>query len=824
MKKEARLVIVGAGIVGCSAAYHLTKRGWRDIVVVDKGPLWETGGSTSHAPGLMFLTNGSRTMTRLAMYSRDLYAQLDYHGEKIFWGVGGIELARSKARFVDLRRRQGWATAWGLESHLLTPEECQARVPLLNAKAIAGGYFVPGDCDVSGWRVAGAMGLAAMATGGAEFCGDTAVLDFEMKGNRPAAVVTDKGTIRAEMVLLCTNVWGTVLAEKMGIKLPLRAVQHLYAVTQPIPELAGATDELEHPILREQDTSMYLRQHRQAYGIGSYRHAPLVVHPREVGKTATLPFTPEHLTEAHAATKDILPAVGRAELARAFNGMFVFTVDGNSVLGPAPGLENVWVANGTWVTHAGGMGMVLAEWMDAGEPSMDLHEIDISRFHRHMHSPVFTARCVAQQYREVYDIIHPMQTMEHTRNVRLAPYHARLEGLQANLVTSVGWERPLWYGANAGLVEAYGARVPERTGWEARFWSPIQGAEHLATRERVGLFELSAFVKIEVSGAGAAAFLESLCANRVARGVGKVVYTAMLDTNGGIACDLTIVRLAEDRFWVLTGGGAGMHDLEWIRRHVPPAAGHSSLLGTAVGGVVRVADVSSQYTGVGLWGPRARDVLQACTGDDVSHGAFPYFSAREFFVENVPVIAARISYAGELGWELYAPAECGLKLWDVLWEAGQAYGMVAAGMGAFDSLRLEKGYRFWGQDIHTEYNPDEAGLGWAVRMDKGDFLGREALVAARAKGISRKFCCMTFDGAEAMALGKEPIFAGGACVGYVTSTNYGYSVGKHILYGYLPVRHAAVGTKVEVEYFGRRHAATVVSEPLYDAGMAKLKG
>jgi dimethylglycine oxidase len=633
-----------------------------------------------------------------------------------------------------------------------------------------------------------------------------------MNGNRPTAVLTDQGKIETEMVLLCTNIWGTVLAEKVSIKLPLMAVQHLYTVTEPIPELANATDELEHPILREQDTSMYLRQHRQAYGVGSYRHEPLLVHPRDVGKTATLPFTPEHLDQAWNSVKEILPAVGRVPIARAFNGMFVFTVDGMSILGPAPGLENFWVANGIWVTHAGGMGMVLAEWMDTGAPTIDLHEVDISRFHDHVHSPYYSVRCAAQQYREVYDIIHPMQQMEHTRNMRLTPYHARLQELQGKFFHSAGWERPQWYESNARVLEDYEDQAPERTGWEARYWSRIQGAEHLATRERAALFELSSFVKIEVSGPGAAEYLEYLSANRVARETGRVVYTSMLDKNGGIICDLTVTRLGPDRFWVLTGGGSGMHDLEWIRRNAPKD------------GSVHVQDISSKYTSIGLWGPKARTVLQSITQDDVSNENFPYFTTRHIYVREVPVTAMRISYVGELGWELYTPMEYGLRLWDVLWEAGKQHGMVVGGMGAFDSLRLEKGYRFWGPDIHPEINPYEAGLGWAVRLNKGDFLGRDALVKIKEKGITRKLCCLTFDSPDAIALGKEPIFLNGKRVGYVTSTNYGYSVGKHILYSYLPIGYAGPGTQAEVEYFGVRHQATVQSEPLFDPEMARLKG
>ena len=811
MQKQANLVIIGAGIVGASAAYHLAKLGWRDIVVLDQGPLFETGGSTSHAPGLVFQTNSSKMMTGFAKYTVALFNSLEDDGQPAFYPVGGIEVAYTPERWEDLKRKHGWATSYDLEAHLLTPREVQDRIPILDQKVIRGGYFVPGDGDAKAVRAVAALAKAAAREGAVEFCGETKASKIEVKNGRVQAVVTDRERINTGHVLLCTNIWAPVLGDQVGLKIPLVAVEHQYLISEPLAELAGETREIVHPILRHQDCSMYFRQHADAYGIGSYKHEPLLVDPYDLEKAATRPFTPQHFDSARRAAEELLPPLRSKDYPTRFNGMFAFTPDAMPVLGPAADIGGMWVAAGVWVTHAGGVGKAIAEWMTAGVTTMDLHEADVSRFHAHALTRSYTqARC-AQQYREVYDILHPLQQMEHPRKLRLSPFHTRLEALQGAFFESSGWERPQWYVANAKLLEDYKERIPLRQAWEARYWSPIQGAEHLVTRQRVALFELSAFTKIEVSGPGALEYLETLAANRIDRPVGKVIYTAFLDQNAGIKCDLTVTRLDEARFLVLAGGGMGMHDLAWMRQNAPED------------GSVSVRDVSSQYSAVGLWGPMARHVLEKVSPDDVSNEAFPYFSARRISIDSIPALALRVSYVGELGWEIYAPAEFGLRLWDKLWEAAMPFGGIAAGGGAFDSLRLEKGYRLWGNELHTEYNPYEAGLAWAIDLDKGNFIGREALIKIKEEGISRKLCALTFDTPEGMALGKEPILSGERKLGYVTSANYGYSVGKHIVYGYLPIEYAEPGTKVQVEYFGKRHPATVVEEPIYDAEMEKLR-
>lgn len=812
MHKQARIVIIGAGIVGVSTAYHLYKRGWRDVVVVDQNDLFETHGSTSHAPGLVFQTNSSKLMTEFAMYTVNLMKQFDSPEKRTVYQTGGIEVARSEARLAELHRRCGFATAYGLEARVITPAEVKEMIPIINEKEIYGGYYVPSDADAKSVNFVEKLAAAASQDGAVSFYGGVKVtdIDFETHKGHVTAVITPKGRIETEQVLLCTNIWSPVLGDKVGLPIPLMGVEHLYAITEPLPDLANHQAEVEHPILRDQDYSMYYRQHHGAYGIGSYQHESLLVNPYELHERAMRPFTPEHFEPAIASTELLLPALKGKELATKFNGMFSFTIDGMPVMGEAPRLKGFWVACGVWVTHSGGVGRAMADWLTDGGVDTDLREADLNRFHEFMLTPSYIkARCYTQ-YDEVYDLLHPLQQLVNPRDVRLSPFHARIEAQQPELHQSAGWERAHWCEANAPLVEQYD--VPHRTGWEAREWSPIQGGEHLATRERVAMYDLTAFTKIEVSGPGALAFLEYLAANKIEQPIGKVIYTAMCDEKGGIRADLTITQLEAERFMVLTGGANGMLDLAWLRQHAP------------TDGSVTITDVTSHYCAIGLWGPKARDVLAAICEEDVSNEAFPYFTAKKLNLGPVPAFALRVSYVGELGWEIYARTEFGLKLWDMLWQAGQAHEMIVGGFGAFDSLRLEKGYRSWGADIHSDYNPYEAGLGWAVKLKKGDFLGREALLKIKEAGVKQKLCCLTLNNGG-MALGKEPILnMDGERLGYVTSANYGYSVGLHIVYGYLPLEYASEGTTVQVKYFDRLYAATVTNEPLFDPKGEKMKG
>ena len=810
---SARVVIIGAGVAGASVAYHLARRGWEDVVVLDQGPLWATGGSTSHAPGLMFQLNTSRTMTQLAKWSVELYGELELDGQPCFHPVGGIEVATTDDRWAELDRRFGRACSYGLEAELLDPEGVLARIPLIDASRIFGGLLVGSDGVAKGVGVAEVLGRRAQAAGGASVYEGCEVIGMDVGGGRVRSVETTLGLIAADAVVVCAGLWGPRVARQAGVRLPLVPVIHQYAVTAPLPELDGESGEVRHPILRHQDRSMYFRQEHDAYGIGSYAHEPLLVEPEEVAPSgpgrhpSEQPFTASDFAAAREEAGRLLPALREPELVRAINGLMSFTPDGMPLLGESGAVRGLWLAEAIWVTHAGGAGRALAELMTAGEAGLDMHECDPERFDGHGLSRSYARARGAQQYREVYDVIHPRQPALPTRPLRVSPFFGRQRELGAVFFEAAGWERPQWYEANAELVDD---RVPARSPWSARFWSPIVVAEHRACRERVGIFDLTPFTKVRVSGAGALDYLQHLAANDVDRAPGTIVYTAMLTPRGRIMCDLTVTRLGDDDFFVVTGGAVGKHDLGWMRRHLP------------ADGSVQLEDQTSALCCVGVWGPRARDLVATVSEDDLTATALPYMRAGEIHVGHVPARALRISYVGELGWEIYAPMEFGLALWDELWRAGTELDAVACGGGAYDSLRLEKGYRLWGADIDEEHDPYEAGLGFAVKLDKGDFLGRTALAGAPASP-ERRLCCIVMEDPEVVLLGGEPILESGRTRGYVTSAGWGATVEESIAYGYLPASDAEVGTTVSVYSDGAHQPATVAAEPLFDPTNARMR-
>jgi glycine cleavage system aminomethyltransferase T/glycine/D-amino acid oxidase-like deaminating enzyme len=805
VQKSYRLIIVGGGIVGSSVAHHLSLLGWEDILVLDKGPLFENDGSTSHAPGGMHLANSSRLMTNFAKYSVEAYKQLDEieEGNPPVRQVGGIEIAHTPERLEELKRKAGYARAYGVEAHLLTPKELKDKLPFVDESITLGAYYCPTDTNVLGAHVTESLARSAF---GATIQIRTPVTELLTRSDgRVIGVKTPEGDFHAENVLLCTNIWAPLLASQVGVKLPLMAAQHQYTVTEPLECLREYKDrEIVFPIVRAQDFSVYYRQHWDSWGVGNYRHEPLMVWPRLVGETAMRDFTPEHYEVAKKATADLFPGTREVGLKRAFNGMFAFTLDGFPLMGPTyvPGL---WVGTGVWITHAGGVGKTLAEWLDTGTTEWDISEADVARLHSHQTTRTYTELRCSQNYREVYDIIHPRQPLGEPRGLKKAPFHNRLEKLGAHFFESGGWEMPQWYESNKSLLEEFKDDIPPRDEWASRFWSPIQGAEHLAVRKSCGLFSLAALAVIEVRGPGARTYLDGLTANRIAPAP-RLTYTAFLDQNAGIRADLTLVERDEDCFWVFTGGAILPRDLNWLQMHLPED------------GSVELVDLSSSMTAVGIWGPKARDILQSVSDAQLSNKKFPFYQARQIDVGTVRVDALRLSYAGELGWELHTLTEHGDALWEALWEAGQAHGLIAAGGGAFDSLRLEKGYRLWGTDMDTEKNPYEAGLGMFVKPDKGYFLGRAALMANEEP--RKKLCCLE---TSTCFLGKEPIYHEDLVVGYVTSANYGYSVKKWLAYGYLPVALSEPGQILFLEYFGKQYAARVVEDPVFDPESTRMR-
>ncbi|MGW3629759.1 GcvT family protein [Streptomyces sp. NPDC005122] len=807
-----RVVVIGAGIVGCSLADELTARGWTDVTVLEQGPLPAPGGSTSHAPGLVFQTSPSRTLTAFARYTVEKFTSLQVDGVPCFDPVGGLELATTPERLADLHRRAGYAASWGVRGEIVSAARCAELWPLIDRSVVLGGFHTPDDGLARALLAARAQ-LEHATARGARFLDRHTVVGIGREEGRVTAVVTDRGTFPADHVVSAAGFWGPVIGRMAGVDVPLQPLAHQYAKTKRLPELADATAEASRPILRFQDRDLYFREHTDRIGIGSYAHKPLPVDPFDVlpydearendlAMPSSYPFTEEDWAPSWEDCRRLLPALRGTEIEEGFNGVFSFTPDGMPVLGESRALRGFWLAEAVWVTHSAGVARAVAEWMVDGRASLDLHECDLTRFEDAQRSPSYVRERGARQFVEVYDVLHPLQPLEEPRPLRVSPFHARQRELGAYFLEGGGWERPHWYETNAPLLD--GLELPGRDPWSSRFWSPIAAAEARATRERVALYDMTPLRRLEVTGAGALDFLQRMTSNNLRKKPGAVTYTLLLDGTGGIRSDLTVARLAPDRFQV---GANSPADLDWLTRHAPRD--------------VHLRDITSGTCCVGVWGPRARDLVQPLTRDDFSHEGFGYFRARETYLGHVPVTAMRLSYVGELGWELYTTADLGLRLWDTLWEAGQAHGVVAAGRSAFNSLRLEKGYRAWGTDMTDEHHPFEAGVGFAVRMDKDGFVGQEALRGLAAAEPARRLTALLLDDPASVVLGKEPVHVDGAPAGYVTSASYGYTLGRCVAYAWLPALPA--GTGVHIEYFGEKIPATVADEPLFDPGMIRIR-
>lgn len=823
MAKKASVVVVGAGIIGASCAYHLTKLGWKDIILLDKGDLYENDGSTSHAPGGVGVINHSKLMTRFAAYSADLYASLPEFPQprRTHNPVGGLELARTQARFEDMKRLHTASQSYGIETRLMSATEVQDEFwPIINPESFTGALYIPKTCLVSGAAVTGSMATLAEESGGCQVIKHTEVTDIEIVNNRVTAVVTSNPElprIECENVLICTNIWGPILGDKLNVPLPLLAFEHHYTVSEPLESLArfdpdDRDQEAVFPLIRDLDASMYYRNHWNKLGVGSYHHRPIPVNPYNVGQKAMRQFTPEDYIDARKLADEMMPSYTGAELETAFNGMFAFSADGYPMMGETH-VNGVWTCVASWITHAGGVGKSMAEWMTHGEAEWDLRACNVNRFQDYQSTQNYIDQICWYQYDEVYDIHHPKEPTTVPRYVRFSPFHNRNDALKGHMVPAAGIELPNWYEENARLLEMYEEKIPERSEWGAMFWSPIMAAEHLEVRNNAGLFDLTALSIIELKGAGALKYINQLCTNQMDRPIHSVTYTCWLTPKGGIKRDLAVARMADDTFWMFVGEGTRPQDLDWVLRNAPQDDS------------VVVNDISNLYSALGLWGPNARKILQKATPNDLSDEAFPYYSGQWIEIGTANVFAMRISYVGELGWELHIPYDQSLQVWDALWEAGREFEMIAAGAGAMDSLRVEKGYRLWGGDIHTEYNLYQAGLRWTAKVKKeGGFIGREATLAAKEAGIKKKLCCLTLDDPAACLTGYEPIHANGTVIGHVTTSNYGYTVGKQIAFGYLPKEYSAPGTALEISYFNQRYPAVVAAEPLFDTAHERMKG
>ncbi|MGC0237694.1 GcvT family protein [Arthrobacter sp. SD76] len=830
MESSPRIVIIGAGIVGTNLADELVTRGWNNITVLDQGPLNMPGGSTSHAPGLVFQTNPSKSMALFAKYTVEKLLSLTEDGVSCFNQVGGLEVATTETRLADLKRKLGYAQSWGIEGRILSRDECKELYPLLNEEDILGGLHVPSDGLASAARAVQLL-IKRTEAAGVRYIGNTEVTGIEQENRRVTGVRTPDGVIDADIVVSCAGFWGAKVGELIGMKVPLLPLAHQYVKTTPVPAQQGK-NELPNgarlPILRHQDQDLYYREHGDRYGIGSYAHKPMPVDLDELGSfkpneisehnmPSRLDFTLEDFLPAWEATKQLLPALHESEIEDGFNGIFSFTPDGGSLVGESKEVDGFYVAEAVWVTHSAGIARAVAELLVEGKSSIDLGDCDIHRFEDVQLTNEYVSETSQQNFVEIYDVLHPLQPKLSPRNLRVSPFHARHKQLGGVFLEGGGWERPYWFEANADLLKDMPAnwQPPARDAWSGMFSSPIAATEAWKTRTAVAMYDMTPLKRLEVSGPGAQKLLQELTTADMTKKPGAVTYTLLLDHAGGIRSDITVARLTEDTFQL---GANGNIDTAYFDR----AARHQ----TANGGPadwVQVRDTTGGTCCIGLWGPLARDVVAAVSNDDFTNDGLKYFRSKQVVIGGVPVTAMRLSYVGELGWELYTSADNGQRLWDTLWKAGQPHGIIAAGRAAFSSLRLEKGYRSWGTDMTTEHDPYEAGLGFAVKMTKDNFVGKKALEGRTEENSTRRLRCLTINDGRSIVLGKEPVFYKNQPLGYITSAAYGYTIQKPIAYAYLPST-VNIGDAVEIEYFGRRIPATITQDPLYDPTMTRLRG
>jgi glycine cleavage system aminomethyltransferase T/glycine/D-amino acid oxidase-like deaminating enzyme len=835
LPEKAKVVVIGAGIVGNSMAWHLARLGWRDIVLLEKGTLPSPGGSTGHASNFIFLTDHSKEMAAFTIESVRQYKELG-----VLIEPGGIEVARTEERMQELTRRISSSKAWGIEgAELISRERVKELVPFINDEIILGGFYTPGVAVVDSLEAGTLMRKKAQELGALTVAAGVEVTGLDVENGHIKRVRTDQGDIEADTVVIACGVWSPRIAKMAGASIPLTPAVHQMIDIGPIPFFEGTTSEVAYPIVRDVDTNMYERQHGTGFEIGSYAHRAILMEPDDIPSIeesalspTMLPFTQEDFDPQLEDALELFPDfVGdeKAGIKLAINGLLSLTPDGNPIIGETPEVKGLWSAAAIWIKEAPGVAKTVAEWMTNGEPEIDPHGSDIARFYDHHKTKQHIDARTSEGFNKTYGIVHPMEQWASNRGVRLSPFYEREKELGAEFFEAAGWERPYWYGTNERLLAEYGDRVmPREAEWESRWWSPIINAEHLAMRDRAGMVDLSAFVIFDVTGPGAASYLERLCVNKIDVAPGKTVYTPLLNSAGGILADLTVMRLAHDRFRVVTGGGMGMRDKKLFTDALP------------ADGSAQLFDATNSFTTIGLWGPRARDILAGATSDDVSHAGFPFLTSKSVDINGVRTLASRISYVGELGWEIYVPIEQGLRVWNALWESGAPHGMVPVGIGTYAvTARLEKGYRAHGNELELDFDLVEAGMARPSVKD-ADFVGKDAYLEQRESAPAAILCTLTVDdptsksGVKRYMLGREPILSadGRPLIdahgrrSYVTSAGSGPSVGKHLLMSYLPPDVAKVGTSLLVEYLGEQYPVTVAvagSTPLFDPDNTRIR-
>ncbi|MEI6844992.1 MAG: FAD-dependent oxidoreductase [Actinomycetes bacterium] len=811
---RAKIIVIGGGVGGTSVAYHLAELGEKDVILLDRSDL--TSGSTFHSAGLVGQLRADPTLTKMNMHSVDLYRRLEKTDTPPSWKeCGSIKLASTPERMEEIRRQIGWARTFGLDLQEISPKQAQELFPLMDLDGVVGACYMASDGQVDPSQLAQALASGARA-GGVKIFTHTRVTAIRTLNGRVTGVDTDKGFIECEKVVNCGGMFAPEIGRLVDVRIPIVPMSHQYLITENFMPVG----EKYLPSLRDPDNLIYFRQEVGGLLMGGYERnsRAWVTDYEHVDKIPAdfngklLPEEWDRFEEIAENSQKRVPKMGEVGIKNFINGPEGFTPDNEFCLGETS-VGGFYVAAGFCahgIAGAGGIGKVVAEWVVAGEPTMDLWHMDIRRFGASYKSPEYTLKRITENYEEYYDIHYPGEERQSARPLKKSPVYDWHKDAGAVFGEKSGWERVNYYSSNITDDEF------KPYGWAGKHWSSAVRAEHLATRESAGLFDESSFSKFTVSGPRAAEFLNFVCANDVVKGVGRTVYTQALNTKGGIESDYTVTQTGDQEFMIVTGTAFGTHDRQWLEK----LARENNFAGIAI------TDITSDLACFGLWGPKARTIIQSITAYDMSHENFPFMHSREIEIAGVKLRATRITYVGELGWELYVSykddSNDAAKVWSALIEAGKDHGMKTCGYRAIESLRLEKGYRAWGVEISTETNPWDAGLGFAVSMKKESFMGKAALALSKEK-LNRKLVAILFDDIRQVPLGNEPVRAGTEIIGRVKSGGQGYTLNKAIGYAYLPIEYSEPGCVLDVEFFGQWRQGVVATEPLFDPTNMKIR-
>jgi glycine cleavage system aminomethyltransferase T/glycine/D-amino acid oxidase-like deaminating enzyme len=846
----AKVVVIGAGIVGNCLVGHLSRLGWTDMVLIDKGPLPNPGGSTGHASNFIFPTDHNKEMAFLSVERQNQYID---HG--LNHTCGGIEVAREPQRLEEFKRRMTSAKAWGIDARLVTPAEIKELVPFVNEDILLGGYYTPSVSVVDSLATGTRMREEAVTAGVLQVFANTEVYDIETE-ERPGmlpkvrAVVTSKGRIEADHVVIACGVWSPRVAAMAGANIPLTPAVHQMADVGPLDVLVETNTEVAFPIIRDMDTFCYERQSAGSMEVGSYAHRAILMRADDIPSNEASALTPTELPLTYddfdpqlEQAIELMEMLGDAEIKYAINGLLSLTPDANPVLGETVEVRNLWSAAAVWIKEGPGIAQLVAEWMTYGYPHMcDPHGSDISRFYPHEKTEWhINARC-NEHFNKTYGIVHPREQWASQRGMRRSPFYAREEALGATFFDARGWERPQWYSSNEHLMAKFGDACKARTHeWDARWWHPVINAEHLQMRESVGMVDLTAFNEFDFEGTKAMEFLQWVCVNNVDVPVGRSVYTPLLTEHGGFRSDLTIQRLGQHQYRVITGAFDGGRDNYWFTKCLEEFNAAHGL------GSCTFTDRSQGLCTIGVWGPNAAATMAKIVTDhttaayDLSQEGFPYGAVREVYIDGIPATMFRISYVGENGWEIYTRMEHGLKLWDAIWAAGQDFGIIPVGIGVYAVTgRIEKGYRLMGAELESEYTPVEAGLA-RPKVKSADFIGRAAYLEARNEAPAAIMCTLSMDSQRCadgydrfptggnepiLTLAGERIVDAKGRVSRVTTAGAAPSLGKYLLLAYLPPEHAVEGAKLQVMYMNECYPVTVEragATPLFDPDDSRMK-